>query len=70
MRMKSRANTLTQSACGTVRPGSCGDIMSWDSMREIDGLLRRQPDLGTLPAQAEELRAWKHVAECFESEGS
>ena len=26
-------------------------------MREIDALLRRQPDLGTLPAQAEELRA-------------
>jgi LuxR family maltose regulon positive regulatory protein len=26
-------------------------------MREIDALLRRQPDLGTLPGQAEELRA-------------
>ena len=26
-------------------------------LREIDALLRRQPDLGTLPAQAEELRA-------------
>ena len=25
-------------------------------LREIDGLLRRQPDLGTLPAQAQELR--------------
>ncbi len=26
-------------------------------LREIDGLLRRQPDLGTLPAEVEELRA-------------
>ena len=25
-------------------------------LREIDGLLRRQPDLGTLPAQVQELR--------------
>ena len=26
-------------------------------LREIDGLLRRRPDLGTLPTQAQELRA-------------
>ena len=26
-------------------------------LREVDALLRRQPDLGTLPAQAEELRS-------------
>ena len=26
-------------------------------LREIDGLLRRQPDLGTLPAQVQELRS-------------
>jgi LuxR family maltose regulon positive regulatory protein len=30
---------------------------AWTMLREIDALLRRQPDLGRLPAEVEELRA-------------
>ena len=30
---------------------------AWTMLREIDAVLRRQPDLGTLPAEVDELRA-------------
>jgi len=37
---------------------SCADAAgAWTMLREIEPLLRRQPDLGTLPAEVEELRA-------------